>query len=635
MAYVRPLVQVFQEYESFSGTAQATVLNPCIVGPCYQFVAEDSNKEEDLFKSFFGVMSSTGIPEREVPLLIPGAVLDAASVKLRFTDVYMGMSAAEVDVEAVTDNEVSFTALNYPTGISVGDYLTVTDGADTVADKLLLVGVDPANHTVSLNRVISGTPTAPKAMWLRKVDEFTLTETDAAVTIGDSTPTVTVGTVTRTVDSVDKTVFSASVNCGYRAIRRDIDVLESAASVDEIEAKLGEPIPENPLAYGAMIALANTINSVYFIGVDDDNLEGYTRAKDILENAEDIYSIVPLTQDAGALSMFKTHVEASSKPEEGKWRIAFGNSPLPNTVTMAKGLTRIRPNTDATLKVVFCSEGTFLSSGVNAGDEFVLTNDSGTEIKALVSTVLSEDMLILDTALTDVTQDTVEYEFKITRVADRVAQAAAIAKTSEAYGSHRFYHVWPDVCVIDGQDEPGYYLCCALAGMVSGLPSHQGFTRISIAGISGVKHSSDYFNASQLDKIADGGTTILMQLSVSSPPYVRHQLSTDTTTYEFRELSFVKNFDYVSYICKDALDGFIGRYNVTPSTLGALETVVTAALESLKLYSVAKIGSPILDYSIRSVAQLATQRDRVEINVAVEFPYALNMIGLHLVSPQL
>jgi hypothetical protein len=207
-----------------------------------------------------------------------------------------------------------------------------------------------------------------------------------------------------------------------------------------------------------------------------------------------------------------------------------------------------------------------------------------------------------------------------------------VAAASASFGSSRFIHVWPDVCVIDDVELPGYYLACSVAGMTAGLPSHQGFTRISIAGIAGLKHSNDYFNQAQLDAIADGGTFIFQQANASSAPYVRHQLTTDMSTIEFRELSFVKNFDYVSYLMKDVMDQFLGKYNINTSTLALLETAASSVLESLKLYNLPKIGSPVLGYSIDSVAQHSTIRDRVEMYVGVDFPYVLNTIGLHLVS---
>lgn len=215
---------------------------------------------------------------------------------------------------------------------------------------------------------------------------------------------------------------------------------------------------------------------------------------------------------------------------------------------------------------------------------------------------------------------------------DKTVHAQQIAATSTSYGSRRFVHVWPPVCVIDDRELPGYYLCCAAAGAVSGLQPHYGMTRLSLAGIDGVKRSNDYFNKEQLNTIADGGTFIFVQSAPSAVPHIRHQLTTDRSSIEFQELSFVKNFDYVCYILKDALDEYIGRWNITEATLGAIATTISGTLETLRLQTTAKIGSPIIAYDGISVQQLADTRDRVEAYVNVTFPYPLNTIGLHIVS---
>ena len=123
-----------------------------------------------------------------------------------------------------------------------------------------------------------------------------------------------------------------------------------------------------------------------------------------------------------------------------------------------------------------------------------------------------------------------------------------------------------------------------------------------------------------------------VQETEESAPYVRHQLTTDMSTVEFQELSFVKNYDYISYICRDTLKPFIGRWNVTSPTLAAIRTSLAAALETLKLDVQAQIGAPVVDYSITSVATLPDNRTRVEAYVDITMPYPLNTIGLHLVS---
>jgi len=635
MAYVRPIVMVYQEYASQSGTAQTSTLNPCIVGPCYQVMDESLNTEADMMKAFLANYTTSGVTDMEVPHRIAGAELDPESVKIRITQPFVDMKGSTIEVASGSLNEVTFTAPTFPTGIVVGDFMTLkTATGDVLADKFAVIKVESDTFKIGLSRVLA-TGTVKTATWLRAVPEFTLTSEDTAVTVTASTGLVSVNGVSVSLGEDSKTLHSAVLFCGYRALRQDVTGFISMGSIDEIETKLGSIVPENPLAYGASIALANTYTSVFTVGVPSDNLAGYTSAKDILEGLSNVYAIVPLTQDAGILAMFSVHAKSMSMPDQGKWRIVFGSTLLPNVVTLSSGTCVIKEDTSEALKVVHCTTATFLSDNLKAGDTFDLTQANGEILKHVVSSIVSEDMLILSAPVVGIIAGTGRYAFKVTRTADKELQSLDIAKTSRSYMSSRFINIWPDQCIIDKEIHPGYYTGCAIAGMVAGLPSQQGFTRIGMGGISGVRHSTDYFNSAQLDNIADGGTMVVTQLSPASPPTIRHQLTTDSSTYEMRELSFVKNFDFVSYICKDVLDNFIGLYNITPSTMAILETVITAAMESLKLASVAKIGSPILDYTKPTVTQSSVERSRVEIYCNVEFPYALNTIGMHIVSTDL
>ena len=75
---------------------------------------------------------------------------------------------------------------------------------------------------------------------------------------------------------------------------------------------------------GLSIAMANAAIGIKCIGVDSDDLPGYTEAKDRLETHDPVYALVPLTFEPSILSMFKLHAEQMSQPERGMWRIALG-----------------------------------------------------------------------------------------------------------------------------------------------------------------------------------------------------------------------------------------------------------------------------------------------------------------------
>lgn len=141
----------------------------------------------------------------------------------------------------------------------------------------------------------------------------------------------------------------ASLHIGYKALRQDLSDVLTLYSTDEIEGQLGKIVPENPLAFGVNIAMANAAIGIKCIGVDSDDLAGYKAAKDRLETHDPVYALVPLTFDASVLSMFKLHAEQMSQPERGMWRIALGCTHLVTEKEVATGTGKVSRDGDGDL----------------------------------------------------------------------------------------------------------------------------------------------------------------------------------------------------------------------------------------------------------------------------------------------
>ena len=639
MAYQKPMVQVYQEYAATSGTSVTASLPACIIGPCYHII--DADSDETLAHA--GTYTTAGIENAVFPNNQPGALIDEESVVFRLANASVNLMDAPVSIEGMFSGNalVFFGQTDFIDTLQVGDYASF-DVESTYTYRV--TDVDYVAKAVLLNRSIPADATT--IMFRRKVENVYMDAKSAGVTVDANSELYSMVGLKTVIDDVERTITDATLYIGYKALRQDLSSLTTINTVDEIEGKLGKVVPENPLAYGVMICLSNTTTSVYCIGVDSDDLVGYTAAKDKLETVDPLYCMVPLTTSTEVLTMFKNSAEQLADPEIDMWRIAIGSSVLQTEQTKAEGFGKCSKDSNemallftATRGIISEATGAeqlveFQSNSVDAGDTLHITyNDK--EYTYTVSTVAAEDILTITPSspfADELIADGVEVSFTITHTMDKTEQAEAIAAVSESYGSSRFVHVWPDICVIEDRELPGYYLACAVAGGVAGLPSHYGFTNLSMSGIGGVKHSNDYFNQDQLNTIAGGGTFIFVQETEESAPYVRHQLTTDMSTVEFQELSFVKNYDYVSYICRDVLRPYIGTWNVTSAALSAISTSLSAALESLKLNVQAQIGAPIVDYAIRSIGYLEDNRTRVEAYVDVTFPYPLNTIGLHLVS---
>ena len=152
-------------------------------------------------------------------------------------------------------------------------------------------------------------------------------------------------------------------------------------------------MPENPLAFGVSIAMANAAVGIKCVGVDSEDLAGYTAAKDRLETHDPVYALVPLTFDPAVLSMFKLHAEQMSQPERGMWRIALGCTRLVTEKEIASGTGKVGKDGDGDLVRLLSPEATFLSGSVDAGDTLVMTDGDGAGHEYTVSSVVAEDLL--------------------------------------------------------------------------------------------------------------------------------------------------------------------------------------------------------------------------------------------------
>lgn len=214
-------------------------------------------------------------------------------------------------------------------------------------------------------------------------------------------------------------------------------------------------------------------------------------------------------------------------------------------------------------------------------------------------------------------------------------QAAFLAGYSTSFANRRLYNVWPDVLFapVNGVDTalPGYFGCCALVGFVSGLPSQQGLTNLAITGFDGREHGKDYFSDTELDTIAGGGTLILEQDVAQAPLFVRHQLSTDMSSVQFRELSVTKNVDLVARFFRGLMAPYIGPWNVTTALLDHLKTVTTGGISFLKNSSAPRAGSVLIEGTIVSLTVDPDEGDQVDEVIDIDIPLPFNYLQLTLV----
>jgi len=432
-------------------------------------------------------------------------------------------------------------------------------------------------------------------------------------------------------------IVTGDVLISYTAVRTDnIDDVVTIETLDELEEKLGPAIPENPLGFAAFLALQNTDTTVQATAIEDDTTNDHTQAAEFLESRE-VYSIAVLSQLPAVHQIWAAHVEQMSDEESKHERICFINRELfvyETKTTGSDGLVTAATDFSA-------ATGDFINDEVTAG-MYVKILEEGvvTESARIVRVV---DGQTLELVAPGLTVSAYEQDYRIdTKDLDKTEQAQFIADYSTAFANRRVFNAWPDEIQVSYEEDShgddtfdtseteitgevaGYFAGAIVGAMVANYPPQQPFTNLPFAGIIGLQHSNEYFSATQLDIIATGGTYILVQDTPTAPCYCRHQLSTDVSLIEKRELSITKDVDYISKMVRDTLRPYIGKYNITKTFLEMLRTITEGVLR--KLVS----EGQLINGTLVSLAQSEDQPDTVLVEIDLLVPYPCNYIRVTL-----
>jgi len=567
----------------------------------------------------------------------------ASSITLS-TNALTTVTAGAVTKQAISNvNSVTSTRRSEPGDKVVVSYTVGSESKTFETAVVLVTSATGAISTVQVADILPADIVSPFQVSFRKVynNQLVLKTYNGATNYDDSTTAAT-GTLELKPNIALSygTVVTADVHTAYSALRVDLSgTITDIDNPDAIEGELGTISDTNPLALGVQLAMANTIGRILAVAVDEDSLLGYQKALDLLEGRK-VYSIVPLTQSIDILTTLQQHVEQMSTPEMASWRMAIVNTRIPtvkdigdynvnnvnvnsgnNTITLVSGQY-----------VLTASNAKFMSDGVVPGDLVHITAGTGTPSPIGVIEVLqvvNNQKLIIRAAgiATGVS-------YFITRNLTRAQQSAIVAGLSNSFGSKRVVHVPQGAgVVINGVTKylPGYYLACAMAGLISGLPVQQSLTNIGLAGIADVQFGNFYFTRAQMDTMAAAGTCLVVQESQGAIPYFRHSLTTDMTVLPYREVQQVKNIDYLSYYFFDLLKGYIGKWNITADTLQTIRQTVTAGGRQLQGRKLPKIGAPLVDFRIQKLIQDPDNTDRVICELPVKIAAPLNYLNLYLI----
>jgi len=464
---------------------------------------------------------------------------------------------------------------------------------------------------------------------------------------------------------------SAAIIIAYKALRLDVTAratTPSLLSIDdttELESALAPITTDNPLGLMLYFMSINAPGiTVSGIGVDetsssnpDGTVDGFTRALTFLE-AQEVYALAPSSQDPNVHQVCIAHVDEMSDPDAKGERIVFINPEMPGEAVP----TMVNSGTDGDSTPVTNEFDTKLASlsadivaaGLDPGNltasaglyldiatntkRYSVASISGTKVTVRVAfsagendddfysetnlplTLISEafTLYVRGEALVDSDGDP-----------DYDAIAQAYQDLGKTYANRRVVMVAPEYvgANIESTEQKikGYYLCAAIAGMCGQQPPQQGFTNFPIIGFTRPFGSNDVFSNKQMNIGAAGGTYWVIQEVTGGALTCRHQLTTDLTSIETRELSITKVVDFTAKFMRAGLRNFIGKFNITQPFLDTLSTVIQGQLSFLTESGV------LIGGDLNNIVQDEDAPDTVLIDVTLDVPYPCNYIRLTLV----
>jgi len=580
-----------------------------------------------------------------------GVIIDGARYRVEFVK-----SATELAINPEQLGALSVTTIiGTPGGVLIsgdftdeilpGDKIVIETGADAGIYEADTVVYGVPNTTVTF---ITG-------------DDITAATTEPIHTFRPLTAAVDVA---YSIDE-NRTDRNGTILLSYDADRTDLSgVLTQIQDTDDLNNTLGASVPENPLAFGAFWALQNTGTTVFVIGINSDTVAEHASALDILGN-EEVYALAPLTQDSTVHQLYAAHVTAFSAVDAKRERIVFLNRELfvqETKIDEADGTSAVATNATPPANDSFVDSGAdFTTDGIIAGDEitWTYTPDGGsvtTQTIRVLDRSNSTTLLLIeglpsifftDWAAGSTTAKT--YTIK-SRSLDKFEQAEFIRDYSKAFANRRVYNIWPDLAEFTYTDNtrdtdfltqaeltgtppttgdftgvfPGYYLSSVYGGLVAGQPPQQPFTNVNVVGPTGLRNSNRYFTETQMDIIASGGTFIVIQEAEDTPVFCRHQLSTDVTIIEKRELSITKDVDFIAKFFRNQLRPYVGNQNITTVYLEQLKIVVNSLIERLVA------DGQLISGSLITLRQSDEESDTVLVEVDILVPFPANYIRVTL-----
>ena len=540
-----------------------------------------------------------------------------------------------------TTNDVNFSI--------VAQSVTATNSTITFPERYILV--DPANSgiisgTITYNgaATIISTTSPITTGTLGHVALISSTDRNTAIyatyqVTAISTSTLTINYTSAAPTSTENVTFkhisfagsvSGTVYESYKAINQFQQPI-TITSLNDINNYLyGIPAnpADNPLALATEFALANGISPVTVMGVPSDDITGYDAVKTQIYS-NNVYTVVPLTQDSLIQQLLVNYVKSLNQP--GEAQVERRIIVTPAYTTQAPVLSAVSGTiVDTNGVTTFVYPGT-LSPAPQVGNYVqVLTGTfAGTY---LISGVSINNGLTIVTSTTHIGVTNVPVLTNINSVMTTAQQAQWLASYAQQFDSTQVNSlVWDSFeSNLGGVTYilPMYYAAVGLGAMVASLPPQQQFNGLSIAGVTGIIHSNtDLFSLEEEDIIAGGGNIMLISKYNGGPIIIRNQLNTSVGTIQMQSLNIVKDIDYVKKLIRANVERFLTAANATPAILPYISASIDGVLNYCRKQVVPYAG-PVLEFG--SVNSINLVNDGVEVNLTLKPPYPLETMTFNL-----
>lgn len=393
--------------------------------------------------------------------------------------------------------------------------------------------------------------------------------------------------------------------------------------------KYGNDItPDNPISLAASIAYKNGGAEFYSVVIPDDSMSSHIDAIAAIDSLDVTY-ITPLTMDKSYIELYEAHVVDASKPENKRERILLAATDISFRNVKVAANACVITSLGSDQYNINISGSDMVGSGVINGDlvylESVKIGDDQPLVGYSVVSVASATAVVVE-SITDITGHVSDVTVASPEYTRR-QQAEYVKNVSIGILKENVIRTWPPKVEVDSGDditvEAGFYLAVAEGAKASANFAHKPLTNSTLIGFGDLLYSNGYFTEADLDEMASGGVTIMIQDGIGSAPKIRHQLTTDMSNVKTREFSFIKNLYYLTKVYREAMSGYTGKYNITKSLYNMMTLTASSVFDEWTGQH-GDLGSRVIDVELVSIERDPIEEDKVISEIRATLPLPNN-----------